>query len=213
MRLFPLTRTYPPLKSPAASERVWHRVGRRRHDPVTRGRRAGTVRLRLHRLRVCVLHPNRATAPDPHHPRRLRRRPSWIEAGEVCGRFWGACASWGGKSRRCEHNLIMRCLRIRRRSSGIRRAGRARCAKPNRWPDAPQFDRALRDLLRAAGCALVRQGKGPMKSRTARSRGSKGQAVCRDQEEDWSILKLNRHPLNAAIFSSDRAGVLPLRRQ
>jgi predicted RNA binding protein YcfA (HicA-like mRNA interferase family) len=25
---------------------------------------------------------------------------------------------------------------------------------------APQFDRALRDLLRAAGCALVRQGKG-----------------------------------------------------
>lgn len=25
---------------------------------------------------------------------------------------------------------------------------------------APQFDRALRDLLRAAGCVLVRQGKG-----------------------------------------------------
>ena len=25
---------------------------------------------------------------------------------------------------------------------------------------APQFDRPLRDLLRAAGCALVRQGKG-----------------------------------------------------
>jgi predicted RNA binding protein YcfA (HicA-like mRNA interferase family) len=25
---------------------------------------------------------------------------------------------------------------------------------------APQFDRALRDLLRAAGCLLVRQGKG-----------------------------------------------------
>jgi predicted RNA binding protein YcfA (HicA-like mRNA interferase family) len=25
---------------------------------------------------------------------------------------------------------------------------------------APQFDRALRDLLRAAGCALIRQGKG-----------------------------------------------------
>jgi hypothetical protein len=25
---------------------------------------------------------------------------------------------------------------------------------------APQFDRALRDLLRAAGCALVHQGKG-----------------------------------------------------
>ena len=25
---------------------------------------------------------------------------------------------------------------------------------------APQFDRALRDLLRAAGCAVVRQGKG-----------------------------------------------------
>jgi predicted RNA binding protein YcfA (HicA-like mRNA interferase family) len=25
---------------------------------------------------------------------------------------------------------------------------------------APQFDRALRDLLRAAGCTLVRQGKG-----------------------------------------------------
>ena len=25
---------------------------------------------------------------------------------------------------------------------------------------APQFDRALRDLLRAAGCNLVRQGKG-----------------------------------------------------
>lgn len=25
---------------------------------------------------------------------------------------------------------------------------------------APQFDRALRDLLRAAGCAFVRQGKG-----------------------------------------------------
>jgi predicted RNA binding protein YcfA (HicA-like mRNA interferase family) len=25
---------------------------------------------------------------------------------------------------------------------------------------APQFDRALRDLLRAAGCMLVRQGKG-----------------------------------------------------
>jgi predicted RNA binding protein YcfA (HicA-like mRNA interferase family) len=25
---------------------------------------------------------------------------------------------------------------------------------------APQFDRALRDLLRAAGCQLVRQGKG-----------------------------------------------------
>jgi len=25
---------------------------------------------------------------------------------------------------------------------------------------APQFDRALRDLLRAAGCILVRQGKG-----------------------------------------------------
>lgn len=25
---------------------------------------------------------------------------------------------------------------------------------------APQFDRALRDLLRKAGCVLVRQGKG-----------------------------------------------------
>jgi predicted RNA binding protein YcfA (HicA-like mRNA interferase family) len=25
---------------------------------------------------------------------------------------------------------------------------------------APQFDRALRELLRAAGCTLVRQGKG-----------------------------------------------------
>jgi predicted RNA binding protein YcfA (HicA-like mRNA interferase family) len=25
---------------------------------------------------------------------------------------------------------------------------------------APQFDRALRDLLREAGCTLVRQGKG-----------------------------------------------------
>jgi predicted RNA binding protein YcfA (HicA-like mRNA interferase family) len=25
---------------------------------------------------------------------------------------------------------------------------------------APQFDRTLRDLLRAAGCILVRQGKG-----------------------------------------------------
>jgi hypothetical protein len=25
---------------------------------------------------------------------------------------------------------------------------------------APQFDRPLRDLLRAAGCRLVRQGKG-----------------------------------------------------
>ena len=25
---------------------------------------------------------------------------------------------------------------------------------------APQFDRALRDLLRAAGCTLLRQGKG-----------------------------------------------------
>jgi predicted RNA binding protein YcfA (HicA-like mRNA interferase family) len=25
---------------------------------------------------------------------------------------------------------------------------------------APSFDRALRDLLRAAGCTLVRQGKG-----------------------------------------------------
>jgi hypothetical protein len=25
---------------------------------------------------------------------------------------------------------------------------------------APQFDRALRDLLRAAGCTLVRQGRG-----------------------------------------------------
>jgi predicted RNA binding protein YcfA (HicA-like mRNA interferase family) len=25
---------------------------------------------------------------------------------------------------------------------------------------APQFDRALRDLLQAAGCTLVRQGKG-----------------------------------------------------
>ena len=25
---------------------------------------------------------------------------------------------------------------------------------------APQFDRALRDMLRAAGCVLVRQGKG-----------------------------------------------------
>jgi hypothetical protein len=25
---------------------------------------------------------------------------------------------------------------------------------------APQFDRALRELLRAAGCFLVRQGKG-----------------------------------------------------
>ncbi|MFT3938767.1 MULTISPECIES: type II toxin-antitoxin system HicA family toxin [Rhodopseudomonas] len=25
---------------------------------------------------------------------------------------------------------------------------------------APQFDRELRDLLRAAGCTLVRQGKG-----------------------------------------------------
>ena len=25
---------------------------------------------------------------------------------------------------------------------------------------APQFDRALRDLLRTAGCVLVRQGKG-----------------------------------------------------
>jgi hypothetical protein len=25
---------------------------------------------------------------------------------------------------------------------------------------APQFDRVLRDLLRAAGCAFVRQGKG-----------------------------------------------------
>jgi hypothetical protein len=25
---------------------------------------------------------------------------------------------------------------------------------------APQFDRPLRDLLRAAGCAIVRQGKG-----------------------------------------------------
>ena len=25
---------------------------------------------------------------------------------------------------------------------------------------APQFDRALRDLLREAGCSLVRQGKG-----------------------------------------------------
>jgi hypothetical protein len=25
---------------------------------------------------------------------------------------------------------------------------------------APQFDRALRDLLRAAGCSFVRQGKG-----------------------------------------------------
>ncbi len=25
---------------------------------------------------------------------------------------------------------------------------------------APQFDRALRELLRAAGCVLVRQGKG-----------------------------------------------------
>jgi predicted RNA binding protein YcfA (HicA-like mRNA interferase family) len=25
---------------------------------------------------------------------------------------------------------------------------------------APQFDRPLRDLLKAAGCALVRQGKG-----------------------------------------------------
>ncbi|MBI2713502.1 MAG: type II toxin-antitoxin system HicA family toxin [Rhizobiales bacterium] len=25
---------------------------------------------------------------------------------------------------------------------------------------APQFDRALRDLLRATGCTLIRQGKG-----------------------------------------------------
>ncbi|MGQ0486371.1 MAG: type II toxin-antitoxin system HicA family toxin [Hyphomicrobiales bacterium] len=25
---------------------------------------------------------------------------------------------------------------------------------------APQFDRALRDILRAAGCKMVRQGKG-----------------------------------------------------
>jgi len=25
---------------------------------------------------------------------------------------------------------------------------------------APQFDRALRELLRAAGCTFVRQGKG-----------------------------------------------------
>jgi hypothetical protein len=25
---------------------------------------------------------------------------------------------------------------------------------------APQFDRALRDLLRAAGCSFVRQGRG-----------------------------------------------------
>jgi len=25
---------------------------------------------------------------------------------------------------------------------------------------APQFDRALRDLLRAAGCFMARQGKG-----------------------------------------------------
>ena len=37
-----------------------------------------------------------------------------------------------------------------------------RCAKPSRPPPkmAPQFDKPLRDLLRAAGCMLVRQGKG-----------------------------------------------------
>jgi hypothetical protein len=33
---------------------------------------------------------------------------------------------------------------------------------------APQFDRLLRELLRGAGCTLVRQGKG---SGTVRSRG------------------------------------------
>src|SRR5258707_7998377 len=35
---------------------------------------------------------------------------------------------------------------------------------------APQFDRALRDLPRAAGCTFVRQGEGAMKSGTARLR-------------------------------------------
>ena len=36
------------------------------------------------------------------------------------------------------------------------------CAKSSRpRPEmAPQFDKPLRDLLRAAGCSLVRQGKG-----------------------------------------------------
>jgi len=36
---------------------------------------------------------------------------------------------------------------------------------------APQFDRALRDLLRAAGCALVRQGKGSHEIWHSRSLG------------------------------------------
>jgi hypothetical protein len=34
---------------------------------------------------------------------------------------------------------------------------------------APQFDRALRDLLRAAGCTLVRQGRGSERSLDERS--------------------------------------------
>jgi len=33
---------------------------------------------------------------------------------------------------------------------------------------APQFDKPLRDLLRAAGCMLVRRGKGSHESGTAR---------------------------------------------
>lgn len=47
-----------------------------------------------------------------------------------------------------------------------------RCEKPNPpWPDmAPQFDCALRDLLRAAGCALVRQARAVTRFGTARSR-------------------------------------------
>ena len=58
--------TYPPLWVFGCTPAMGIAFGHSHPEPVTRGWRAGTVRLGLRRLRVCVLHPNRATAPDPH---------------------------------------------------------------------------------------------------------------------------------------------------
>jgi hypothetical protein len=76
---------------------------------------------------------------------------------------------------------------------------------------APQFDRALRDLLRAAGCALVRQGRGsheiwysPITKLCRASRDSQPTHRQRHFAPGWLAKGvLNRRPYNLSVTKMD----------
>ena len=81
-------RAYPPLFGATACLAVGTAVRHATDKPPGDARLAHRDRVAsAAAARVCVLHPAATTAPDPHHPRRLRKAPPWIEARALSGRI------------------------------------------------------------------------------------------------------------------------------